>query len=1090
MVRTRMLTFSAVAACLLASAAAHAAGFDGTLSVSMPGALPYEAGRGKSVKTVRHDLTLELHCRDGKWGPTAWAFTPYLPGQEHLGKVIAAEGDAAKATLQVELAVNHNRTRPTALGGTVRYTISLAREGDAWKGTYTGSAKGVEGEDVLRAIEQGWGYGFMPGERDWSQPLLRNRMDAKLAAGDVAGQATAAAGRNALFAFDPAKIAPGEHPRLLFRKADLDALRKRAATPEGQKFIAAMKAYLETAEQYGFAFHNAAEAGMGNMYATGYGLLYQLTGDKAYARKAIGFASHNLYGNYWYGGWWVHPYTLMGLALTYDLCYDAWGEIDPEFRDIIYSYLELHARQMAMRHDPGMFLNSAERFAFANDQSDFAIRALRHAEDHKYRAAAAIGALAILNDPPAAYKPTDPAQARTIEPAAGFTPWIGVSVVPFESDIMPRQWLVNGPFKRGDAEACLKPLGGLAGMRPEPGDTVLSDGVNVDFRRYLPDGHSSPNGPKIYVRTCGVYWGSGTGGGYGPGIELQRKWRETEGKRTAHDVVIYTVINNDRERTVQALPNWRSPSIGNRMWINGTPVKDGDIVRLKKGLYPLAVEVRLIGGYSGQEPKLRAYGKAEYDTDMALHDAAVARTGGGVHRNDVLRNYLALTRSVQRYVQADIGADGWGVIDTQEALLPLVQMTRHAAGVDLARGTALERLTPLAARMRGHADARVYDYMVSQSTGFMRQEDRAVARWYLDTYGLGIRRPFDAVLALTTHPLDVSPTPPSEAGYMRSGIFAGYHVHTFRSGWQGGRDVLVTLDAGNAAFTAPYVPGNITIHGLGFPFVKPRDGERYLDANVLSVTGAFPVQHAKVLHTAHETDGSGALSFIQEAFREGKVNDRGQIELSSTDAKITLRRAIAIDYSGTSGATAVIVTADTISGAGHREKVWRYDLGEVGHLGKTDERLELGKKHFTVRPVDRNGRMPELVAGATMRTTFVTHMPVDFTRRSYHEGKLWHLEAKLDRAVGRLEKVTTRGPTELKGTADHEDLLEEIEGKNKAQERRNMPPLTVFTVTTLQTGDPPAVRVAGDEKAPVTADTVLHIGSMKARFDGTKIIFE
>jgi hypothetical protein len=31
--------------------------------------------------------------------------------------------------------------------------------------------------------------------------------------------------------------APGEHPRLLFRKADIAALRERAKTPEGQAII-------------------------------------------------------------------------------------------------------------------------------------------------------------------------------------------------------------------------------------------------------------------------------------------------------------------------------------------------------------------------------------------------------------------------------------------------------------------------------------------------------------------------------------------------------------------------------------------------------------------------------------------------------------------------------------------------------------------------------------------------------------------------------------------------------------------------------------------------------------------------------------
>jgi hypothetical protein len=149
-------------------------------------------------------------------------------------------------------------------------------------------------------------------------------------------------------------VQPGEHPRLLFRKADVPALRTKAETPEGKTIIARLRHVLggngETFPEKvspatkgypegGYKVLGISEQGYLTIsHAAGYGLLYQLTGDKKYAdlgRRAFekymegvrdvdsrySFVRPN--GELRAGSSWAVA------ALGYDLCYDGW---DAEFR--------------------------------------------------------------------------------------------------------------------------------------------------------------------------------------------------------------------------------------------------------------------------------------------------------------------------------------------------------------------------------------------------------------------------------------------------------------------------------------------------------------------------------------------------------------------------------------------------------------------------------------------------------------------------------------------------------------------------------------------------------------------------------------
>ncbi|MGD0896295.1 MAG: hypothetical protein ABR915_00580 [Thermoguttaceae bacterium] len=144
---------------------------------------------------------------------------------------------------------------------------------------------------------------------------------------------------------------PGEHPRLLFRKSDLEGLKKKAQTPEGRAILARLRRTLngsdgetlpgqggaKPADDSGAA--GAVAKGLTIGHVAGYGLLYQLTGDKKYAdlgREAFEKAlagTRDVDSRYSFrrpGGPLRAGPALGWHAVGFDLCYDGWDEATRE----------------------------------------------------------------------------------------------------------------------------------------------------------------------------------------------------------------------------------------------------------------------------------------------------------------------------------------------------------------------------------------------------------------------------------------------------------------------------------------------------------------------------------------------------------------------------------------------------------------------------------------------------------------------------------------------------------------------------------------------------------------------------------------
>jgi hypothetical protein len=142
-------------------------------------------------------------------------------------------------------------------------------------------------------------------------------------------------------------VAAGEHPRLLFRRTDLEALRRKAATPEGQAAVKRLGAQLNGSDGLSLpktfvqrggrapADSDATSVVYTFSHAAGYGLLYRLTGDRRFADlgrecmdKALdGTMDRDTRYSYRKPSGALRAGPVLGwTALGYDLCYDGWDE--------------------------------------------------------------------------------------------------------------------------------------------------------------------------------------------------------------------------------------------------------------------------------------------------------------------------------------------------------------------------------------------------------------------------------------------------------------------------------------------------------------------------------------------------------------------------------------------------------------------------------------------------------------------------------------------------------------------------------------------------------------------------------------------
>ncbi len=1089
--------------------AAAAAAEDGAWYLRCPGALSWHVtgDRFQDQPVADHahasGLVIELRVSDGRVGERVWCRNQAKPGAWFPARVTATEASAE--TVRVELAgtlppVSSPPGGPL-VGGELELQVELAGDGEGgWRAAYSGRCRRTfdpADADAIRRLNRALEIGA---ELEHPTPeLVRQHVKAWLADGEVAGAAEVTA--HPL----PARAAPAHpgdagHPRLLFTRDELPAIRARLATPEGKRWLAGIEGLLADAYEHGFGFRAPhADHSKQPLWAAAEGFLYQLDRDPARLERARRWTWDGMYASLPNKNQWRQSHRIVGVALAYDLCAEGW---DPAFRQDVYNYLLEKARVFTRREDLYDPLNLAGRFGYGGQTRSFPGRG---GDGYKYLAAAGLAALAIAGDEPPIYRPPALDTARPVAPDGDGPPPTGVPVVDFDGEMFDT-WLVNGPLDPADPDP-LAALGGFADARPVPGSVIEVAGVELDFRYYHPVGTMGrARGPHIYPRNCAKYWTSSTGNGYWPG----RKAHQELGGGPVR-ICLYTVWHNRSERLVQAFPNHYWQSRGVRMWLAGEELRDEKIVRVRPGYYPVMCDVPVTGGYSNQAPHLQFYSAERHAEEMERYHECRALFADE-HPARLLAESAA--REIRRQLREEVGADGWDAFGYSEHLLPFLHAYRRATGLDLAADTGLERVTPLVVAMRNFGGP-ARGLHLAQSMPFLDPADRPTARWFLQTYRLQTRHPLAWLVGLCTLDPAVEPRPPTGRHPLAVHLpDPGVHLFTDsfdrvpyadRQTVSDNRPSLVTFRAGGARYGHPAEELGLALAG-----VRPGRHRNWwltsgggdhlgarLEASVPRAEGYFPTRRAVERFRELGADGSGVVSYELTDLHPGRIitagNGRQHLRLTPTPLRGTaILRSLLVDFSGESGAETLVITADRFRGftslipktvqlrspcVYSRHSVHdnpRVELEDPGRLRLAYYRDR--RRHSTCRIrvfCDRDLAMTEQPRGRPRPRSLIR-----LTADGQGDARDRSAEAVLDRAWrvdgGEWDPAVL---AELERLA-HADLA--TEPKRPGQEQAG--DVIIYTVIALARGEPPDVQADG----PGTEAT-LRVGELTFDFDGVRL---
>ncbi len=273
-------------------------------------------------------IELEIPIRDGNWSEQCRGTSMWYNRGRHRGTIKQNTVADGVRTLKIEVTV---RPDPWVKGGKAVYTVKIERTGRRFTGSHKGLftliaqpkpgrrgpikvGKGVPSE-LAKIIKKGT-------KRDKKPPAKPRTLATFDVGGDVRGK-MGPAWPGVIEGHKP--LPPGEHPRLVFRKHELPALRKRMDTPVGKAMIAQIKKILDKKPP--------SEGDKWTTWpAVGYGFMYRMTGEQKYADKAAKIVKDTiLESRYGRGGLGIsqdihHAPRLVGLAVAYDLACDGWSD--------------------------------------------------------------------------------------------------------------------------------------------------------------------------------------------------------------------------------------------------------------------------------------------------------------------------------------------------------------------------------------------------------------------------------------------------------------------------------------------------------------------------------------------------------------------------------------------------------------------------------------------------------------------------------------------------------------------------------------------------------------------------------------------
>ena len=976
---------------------------------------------------------------------------------EHTGHVIDAQVGDSDIALDLIFNVRGDAWVP---GGRAQYSVSLEKQPDgSFTGKYTGTIRNI----------------------------------------DVAGEANA----DLLPMITPERPAAGlrEHPRLLFRKEDVPEIRARAATRLGELALAEM-----TNSPAASAFR------------------YVLTGDRTHADDAQrrieemmpdrGHGQNNVLSRY-------YAWRLEQAALAFDMCYDAWDE---PFRRKVSDYM-LETANLIMHNRAT--LQTRIRWGHQGP----------HAPALFY--AAAIAGLTIADEPgPEPQKPVPPhllsEAGGMIEPESA-TPGKEVPVTDFNDGVLPEEWIYVGPFPNTDDP--LADDSRRAAMRPAVG-TALGDGEHRQLWRTVANsnlvyqGRSSGNvrkleltGPSgVAVRTISYY---------------------------------YKVLRNDSERWVKV----QTGHGGVDMYLGGVRVREGDVVKLKPGLYPWLfsgpIGVKNPWAKSFAEPRLT---EVDDETVEAVRrQAATAHSSRlaaweldhnrwqSTHGADLRYQTMAATAlHIMEMCYAEMLGKG-GHLSGGAELVGMDGPNRYAfihrnvTGRNPgAHDEAADYIIRTAFVHPYRQDRAIVNQEINGTSGFItaqypeggrdlapdhfaalfpviRREWQPAALWLWQYHTGGsltddetirklVRAPGRAypfhqpygdfnlhpLIALLNYPLDMQPAHP-QGILPRVWQAPDFGFYGFRNTWNDKPEQFIVQ-----LFSATYEEGAGTLRVSGFGHVWSHgldelpSGARFFE-NVVQLPGIDITAGARadVTYVQQDDDGSGALSLdLSPVYAAPVLNNRGlplplyewygRIPRKDAwaDSGISGARAMAVDYSGKSGAPCLIVIVDTF--AGTREAVWSWQL-----QGK--------RAGIMAHKNDKNLLPEDYPRREELYTAFKAAVDGKFLSSDTAPAQDERINLLRDGFVMQQGDASMR-VTFVAPSRPRLELAERIQRSRTNIEVMRVDTSTAvyaygrdafFTILTFQEGDAPAVKTLRGRGL----NSVVQVGGQTVRFDGEKVVF-
>ncbi|WP_222426969.1 hypothetical protein [Hyella patelloides] len=285
------------------------------------------------------EITLDLICHQGKCESEIWGFAPdFNKDVDHQGTVTVTKTDNAWQ-LEVDLQIQSHPENPELIPAT--YSIEIATYRDRFIGSYQGEYQG----------------------RTLIGKVTGNKSDLQL---------------RPLPKHQPIKAR--EHPRLIFRAAELPTLKEKAQTRHGKKIINNLKQTLQTEVYYD------GYVPTGGYHAAGHCFVSLLEDDPQAAETAWQMVEKSMANP---GERFLeHSPIVAGVALAYDLCYYQWDE---KRQQQVTEWLALQTFKLIEGDSPKNGWNS---FAWSNWNA-------------RARGAAGLAALAILGEPAEYYPQTE-----------------------------------------------------------------------------------------------------------------------------------------------------------------------------------------------------------------------------------------------------------------------------------------------------------------------------------------------------------------------------------------------------------------------------------------------------------------------------------------------------------------------------------------------------------------------------------------------------------------------------------------------------------------------------------------------------------